>query len=86
MKKLIQQEQSVLICDVTGQELEEYHNLPKNQLGATIKLNNSYGCVFDGSSFSTIHISETVLIDVLRMLKENYERETNFMDETYELV
>ena len=68
-KKIIQQEQSVLVCDVTGQELQEYDRLPKNQLGATIKLNNSYGCTFDGSKFGTIHISENVLIDVLRNLK-----------------
>lgn len=84
MKKIIKEEESVLVCDVTREELEEYH--PSKQLGATIKLNNSYGCTFDGSEFHVIHISETVLKDILRMLKENYERETEFMKEVYELV
>lgn len=86
MKKIIKEEESVLACDVTGKELKEYHDSPHNQLGATIKLNNSYGCTFDGSKFHEIHISETVLKDILRMLEESYERETEFMEEVYELV
>ena len=55
-------------------------------LGATIKLNKSYGCTFDGSKFHEIHISETVLKDILSMLKESYECETKFMEEIYKLV
>lgn len=86
MKKIIQEEESVLVCDVTGKELEKYHDLPHNQLGAIIKLNNSYGCTFDGSEFHEIHISETVLKDILSMLKESYECATEFMKEVYELV
>lgn len=56
------------------------------QLGATIKLNKSYGCTFDNSKFREIHISETVLKDILRMLEESYVKETEFMEEINELV
>lgn len=87
MKKIIQEEVSVLICDVTGEALPfDYPLKDKNQKGATILLNRDYGCTFDGSKFREIHISEIVLKDILRMLEESYERETEFMEEVYELV
>lgn len=87
MKKIIQEEVSALVCDVTGEELPiDYPLKEKNQKGATILLNRDYGCTFDGSHFNEIHISEVVLKDILKMLKENYERETEFMEEVYELV
>lgn len=64
----------------------DYPLKDENQKGATILLNGDYGCTFDGSKFYEIHISEVVLKDILRMLKENYERETEFMEEVYKLV
>lgn len=87
MKIIEQKEISTIICDVTGKTLEYYNPVkPDERLGATIKLNNPYGCLFDGSSFHEIHISEQVLKDVLEMLKNNYLRETEFMGEVYNLV
>lgn len=87
MKKIIQEEVSVLVCDVTGEKLPiDYPLKDKNQKGATILLNRDYGCTFDGSKFYEIHISETVLKDILSMLKNSYTRETEFMEEVNELV
>lgn len=86
MKKIIKEEESVLVCDVTGEELMVDYSLEeKNQKGATILLNTDYGCTFDGSKFYEIHVSETVLKDILWMLKKNYGRDTEFMKEVYEL-
>lgn len=87
MKIIEQKEISTTICDVTGETLEVYNPVkPDERLGATIKLNNSYGCLFDGSSFREIHISEKVLKDILEMLKNDYLRGTEFMGEVYDLV